>query len=481
MKLRWLILLLFIFCALPAQAVNNPIPSQDCGNGAANGNFGYNPQFCFLAGINTGDVIIIRVAQISQTNPTGTDFTGTTEAPTCPSGSTSNAPGAGGFSGWNLNTKICYVVVASPHTSFLIQALATGTSHRESTLLATVYPNGSLGAVDSSSATHANNALSLSVTTAGSNEIIFMYCTDFSVGLVAGANTSQSSMFATTDIVVGNQEWRGFGGYRIAATANTYSVACTSTTSLPYTAIAGLAFSISSPAAPTIYQYTQFCSNDSQAAGGTNSGGCDLSNTVSGNWVVAAFFFKGVSSAPTTAGNWTETGACQTNSWTSHVYGGNTYSLTICYVQTSSGHGTFHVDLDPGVGKNVWGTIAFEIPGLLAVDSGSAAAAAATTVNYTTAANNEWTIGAAIDTFTTTGPTFQFGNSFIPIGWGKNAVGTGSYDQGHYAAANKVTVSSGSNTFSYSLTGSASPLISVLAFTELSQGVPRKRGHWIGE
>ena len=470
---------LFLFlCALPARGVNNPIPSQDCGNGAANGNFGYTPQFCFLAGINTGDVIIIRVSGISQTNPTGTDFTGTTETPTCPSGSTSNAAGAGGFAGWFLNTKVCYVVVASSHTSFLIQAAATGTSHRESTLIATVYPNGSIGAVDSASAAHADNALSLNVTTAGSNEIVFMYCSDFSSDLVAGASTIQSSMEATTSVF--NQEWKGFGGYRIASTASTYSVACTSTSSLPYTAIAGLAFSISGPAAPATTQYIQFCSYSSQNSGGTTSGGCALSNTVSGNWVIGAFFFRGVSSAPTTATNWTETGTCNTNSWISHSYSGQTYSLTICYVQTTSVHSTFVTDMDPGVGSVTWGAIVLEVPGLLSVDSGSAAAAAATTVNYTTASNNEWTIGATIDTFTTTGPTFQFGNSFIPIGWGKNARSNGSYDDGHYATANKVTTSSGSNTFSYTLTGSASPLISVLAFNPAVSSVPRKHG-FIGE
>ena len=68
-------------------------------------------------------------------------------------------------------------------------------------------------------------------------------------------------------------------------------------------------------------------------------------------------------------------------------------------------------------------------------------------------------------------------HSFNAVGFTANSEGL-AFQQS--VGSYKVTVSSGSNTADYSLSGSTQPFITVAAFTPLVVNVPRKKG-WIGQ
>jgi hypothetical protein len=120
----------------------------------------------------------------------------------------------------------------------------------------------------------------------------------------------------------------------------------------------------------------------------------------------------------------------------------------------------------------------FEVTGLVSgIDSGSATSCAATSCNYTTATANEFTVFVAGDSPTSV--AMAPGNSFLEIGYDQRT--SGSTDMGAGLVAAKNTTSSGSNTASFSVTGSSAPMMSVLAFAETPTSVPRKSGGWIGK
>jgi hypothetical protein len=110
-----------------------------------------------------------------------------------------------------------------------------------------------------------------------------------------------------------------------------------------------------------------------------------------------------------------------------------------------------------------------EVAGLsTGVDAGSEAQAAATTVNYTTAAANEWTLCATADYGASPANAMVIGNSFLPAGatfYPVNTRGTGQLSQ---ITTLKKTVSSGSNTCSYTQTGSTNPQIVTFSVVPLA-------------
>jgi len=468
-RVRWLLLILLLCCS--SAKANQPLVTNRCSNPNTNSNFLTNTAYCFLQNVTAGNTVVFGISATTTSGVPGTttlSFAGSTETPTCPANSKADQI----RSGSDDMTQLCYIVLASSHSTLIIKATVSGGSNPFFTSMAAREYQG-LGSFDSGSAANANATLSLNVTTANASEIIYTYCSDSSVDLSSGsANVLGEQM--TTAKGVGGGDWRGFAGYRIAGAASTYAMSCTTTTSLPAQEIVGFAFQQSSPpAVPSPVNIVQECSF-SNSVGGSTNGSCSLSNTTAGNTIVISATMRGALTTADFSPQGTETPTCVAGTFGTHSYSGQTYSTTICYVVAASSHTAFLAGILAGPGPFVEELLVYEVSGLTSVDTGSAAFCAATTCNYTTLNSGEWTAFIAGDTFNTAGPTFQPGNSFLPVGWIKN---DSSLDVGHALVGAKITSSSGSNTASYTLTGSATPVMATLSFGTSLSSVAKKKSY----
>jgi hypothetical protein len=290
-------------------------------------------------------------------------------------------------------------------------------------------------------------AKTVSYTTAGTNRYVF------SVGFdTADALTTTNSQIHQSS--AGGYK-AGVAGTRLLlqsayqATAGTYSMTYADSSSTT-PEIAVLAFVDNGSAAPPSPSIRQSCNvfnpgiNDSQAD-------CPLNNPVAGNTIVEEYQ-QSANAAPA-AHSCTQACTCPA---AASATNGSDANIGICYVVVTGTPTQFNVGAISG---NSTGSItAYEMVGLGPQDVGSRAAANGTnTVSFTTAANNEWAFMAGGDVLP--GGTITAGNSFTNLNTVFGAV------QGTLTAQRTVA-SAGSNTASYTATGTdARPLIAVLAFS----------------
>jgi hypothetical protein len=142
-----------------------------------------------------------------------------------------------------------------------------------------------------------------------------------------------------------------------------------------------------------------------QACGQTNDHGavynivdCHLNNTTSGNTIIASIYTNGTPSITIA----TEAFTCPAGAKATD----GTYFSWQCYVVTASNHGDFHIQVQPS--SFGYSLVLEEVQGLGALDSGSAAAANATSINFTTAANNEWVHASCVGYAAQLAPTSPF-------------------------------------------------------------------------
>jgi len=441
--MKWLLLLL-LFLPAGARAVNSPLVLHRCA--AAAPDLFVATINCVVGNVTAGNTIILDIHYEG-----GSETITSTETFTCPAGSFNNST----ISGHVYHLKKCYVVLASNHASFTIQLTAVGSPAASYTLNAREYQG--LSTVDGSSGANAGNTLSLVVTTANSGEWIDTFCSDFSHSVSAGASMIQMQQTQSNPLDV--SQWRGWSGYRIGAGAGNYTVACTTDTTSNFQQIVGLAFQVGSPPAPPAVLQAQECAGTTANSGSAEQE-CTLANVVAGNAVVVGYLRRTASTTPVC----TELCSCPAGAAANQIYGGQTYYVQTCYVFLASSHALFSVRLNNAV---AWLLAVYEVSGIVSFDSGSGCAASATSCTYSTVTTNEWTFMFAADTHAN--PMVP-GNSFEPRGYLENV--TGALDQAVIGA--KTTVSSGTNTASYTETGSTTPMISAISFGPSPIGVRHK-------
>ena len=457
-RVVWFLPLLLF--ALPAEAANRPQVVQRCPiNNGSNGGLVFPNGFawnCILTNVTSGNTIMLGLN--GNTSPASFTITTATESFTCPGGSKTTSG--------NLVTQGCYVQLASSHATFNIGVTTNSGSGGAYVMIAEEVAG--LGAFDSGSASAVTGS-SMTTTTANANEYIWSFCGDFSFGLQTGSGFSQNT--ESDGQTSGARNARALSQYQIAGAAGNYTTACTSTGgSLTALQIVALAFQQSSPPAVPAVAILQVCQQTTFTGGAGGIGGCRLNNVQSGNKVVITQIVFGIPSFGTLTSVSTETQTYVAGTFNMVTYGGNAYGSVISYVDLASSHSIFETDTSytscPGCSAVSY--YAMEVTGLLSgSDTGSACWASATSCNYTTATPNEFTVMTAGDTDGAGGGIvlpnqMTPGNSFLPaaFSYGANDFGV----VGQNLLANKTTVSSGSNTASYSQTGSTSPIMSVLAF-----------------
>jgi hypothetical protein len=248
----------------------------------------------------------------------------------------------------------------------------------------------------------------------------------------------------------------------VAAASGSQSVGCTGTTAF-FGGISVVAFAENSPPPLPAINIVQWCA----ASDADSSTGCRLNNTANGNKILMVGAMQ-TGSPATITGNCLANGSATTCTCPSSAQVQASYSLpqgttvitsAACYSDLASGYTTFDAQ-QQCTGCAQHSIVAMEVNGLsTGADSGSAAAALATTVNYTTAQANEYTLCGATDYGASPANAMVPGNSFLPSGatfFPNNTRGAG---QNSTIAVGKVTVSSGSNTCSYTQTGSTNPQI----------------------
>jgi len=234
-----------------------------------------------------------------------------------------------------------------------------------------------------------------------------------------------------------------------------------------------MAFQQSSPPSVPTVAILQACEQNTFIGGASGSGGCHLSNVQAGNKVIITQITLGVPGSGTYSSASTETQTYVAGTWGTVTYGGNAYQSIISYSDLASSHSTFNSDTTYAScpGCTAISYYAIEVTGLTTgADTGSAAWCSAITCNYTTLSSNEFTImtaGNSLNTAATPGVTaiptqMTPGNSFLPMAFSYGS--TNPQVVGQNMDATKITVSSGSNTGSYSQSGSTSPIMSLLSF-----------------
>jgi hypothetical protein len=431
----------FLPMAKPVRAANVPYVIQT-GCQEINSQHGYSTMNCSLGNVTAGNVIIFSGDQLASALPTIT----ATETFTCPAG----AQNVG-----SLSTIIwsCFVVLASSHTSFTIHVV--GTSNLYSTFAAEVQGLGS----EDSGARAAANAVTVSSTTAATNEWVYTYCNDFSLSLrPTSPNLQILSSYGNT--LAGSDGLKSLSEQQIRAASGAFTTACTQTTdgSSAQPQISVLAFAQSSPPAPPMVQIVQQC----MEMGSDQASTCELNNTTSGNKIIVTFI--SLSNGTAATASCTESCTCPTNSQVIHTYT-NQFVHGTCYADTSSGHALFTVSLGGGATDQFMIT-AMEISGLqTGIDAGSEAAAAATTTSYTTAANNEWTTCSGDDKGATMTDPQVPGNSFLTAGTNTmDNTGGVNIQTDRLTSFAKTTTSSGANTCSYTQASTSTPFISTASF-----------------
>lgn len=418
---------------------------------------------CFLTNTTSGNIITVGVTGATTSASPGNvviTFTTATESFTCPAASTREDI----FPTNNdVKTQLCYVITASSHASFEVKVTVSGTGPIIHSMIVeewvgpTTFDSGSASAAAAST---------VSVTTANTNEVVIGHCSDVLTTVTTGSGFSQVTK-ANGSIEAG-PNWRGFKEYQVFSGTGAHTTNCPSTGSSGLPQIVAFAFQQSAPAVPvpTIIQSCGFTLN---TFGTTGNATCSLSNVVSGNKVIVAATMRGPTTfSPTISSGCDETCTFLSGTFQHTSYSGNDYSTVIGYVDLASSHAAFTAGIGfsgcPGcVAVEMF---AIEVSGLLSgVDSGSASACAAITCNYTTVSPNEFTVSIAGDSPTT---VMTPGNSFLQYGYMQKSSGGEVIFGG--LLSSKTTVSSGSNTASYTVTGSTAPLLAVLAFGEVPSG-----------
>jgi hypothetical protein len=395
-------------------------------------------------------------------SPSGFTIVSSTESFTCPGGAQTLS---GGYT-----TEACSVKLASSHATFNITVNCNNAGSNGFAFVMIAEEVAGLGTFDSGSASAVSGSSSMTTTTANPNEYLWSFCADFSFGLAPGSGFSQNT--ESDNQIAGGRNSRGLTQYQITTSSGNYTTGCTSSGgTLTVQQIVALAFQQSSPPNVPAVVILQACQMNTSSGGASGGGGCRLSNVQAGNKIIVMQVTSGVLASATYSSIATETLTYVTGTWNTVVYGGVTYSAIIAYVDVASPHSTFDTDTSyvscPGC--TALGYLAMEVKGLkTAADTGSAAFCSAITCNYTTAINNEFTVMIAANTLPNTccptPPTpnqMTPGNGFSPWIF---AYGSSNTNDGQYLGATKTTVSSGSNTGSYSQSGSTSPVMSLLSF-----------------
>ena len=369
---------------------------------------------CSLANTVAGNTIVVNGFDYGASNSVSG-----TESLTCPGAASiyHNYNGGG-----NHGTYICYVATASSHATFTVTSTLTcGTCGGAPQLMA--YEVSGLGAVDTPSAAAAF-AKTVNFTTANPNEWAFCSGFDFADLLVPASAFSQvdqiSAIFPSS-----SQADHLMAQFILTTTAGSYTASYTDTNSFPAPLIACIAFQKTGAPAPAV-KIVQGCSWLG-AGGNPTPVRCDLYNVVAGNKVV----ILGYDNAPGVANSLgtcaPETCVCPTSAGASHTYG-TVFTTNICYVDLVSSHASLSVLLGTTGGGNAVGLMkVYEISGLAAgIDAGSVMAP---------------------------------GNSFGQLNYS-----TGNSSSYGHLGGLKFIPSAGSNTASYTQTGSTTPVIGVAAF-----------------
>ena len=405
-----------------------------------------NAAVCSMINSVSGRKIIVTAMTASATTYTIT----CTEACTCPGPANVSA----NFGGFIHNLQICFVDTAASHAQFTVNlTINTSAGARSTFVEAFEYANVPVGFDVAASAT----SDTVNFVTTGANEFAFAYGSDQAISLApAGSNTQISQVLFANP---------GFGYQALDMTqatgvAGTYTANFTEGSSSGVKFVAVIAFGTpTGPPLPTT-RITQSCS----AIGASSVVGqaqCFLYNTLAGNKIVIGA--GGKDTATGTCAVTAESCFCPAGSFANHTYA-ISFTINACYADQASNHSTNAVSYNASVGTSpVFFANFYEVTGLQAgVDVGSEAAAAATTVNYTTAAPNEWTFTVGIDTASANPMTP--GNSFLPLTSITSDPTSGVTPNTQGFSAAKITSGSGSNATSFSLTGSSTPMIATLSF-----------------
>jgi hypothetical protein len=455
------VVLLFAGCASRANAV---LPSGVSLNGGKHCNSykhavttsaGSNTVSCDMSNVVSGDVVLIGINFV---NTLTYSVTGT-ETPTCPTQLKKVDTG-----GNDHAIQGCYLTLASSHADFNI-TVTMNTQDISRQVALEVWELAGLGAVDTGSRT-AVNAKTTSFTTAADNEFAFTFASDLCDQISPSGSNDQFGMMNSADDTQVN--YRQLDMTQTTGTAGSYTSAYTSTGSsganVQFLIVVAFAISGGHPQ-PSIYpnQQSQYLFADVTVGSKT----VYFQNTLNGSKGVVSYHETGTSTARTCTVSTGETCVCLSGSYITHTYSSVVYGQQICYTDFTSAHSgivKFSIN-DPGNASTFDFLDGREMVGLqTGADTASASSAAAITVNYTTLNANEWTYGLGVDGSTTYAPNLMTpGNSFSPAVNGFSDKPGSIYMEG--MAADIVTVSSGSNTFSYSMTSSSIPLISVAAFT----------------
>jgi hypothetical protein len=410
---------------------------------------------CTLSNTVSGRAIVVNGFEFGTSNSVSG-----TESLTCPSAAKIYQTYAGNSRG----TYICYInSTASSHGTFTITSTVTCSSCVGFRQIQAWEVDGTLTADTGSAAAAASNTVNF--TTANASEWAFSSAYDVSGSLVPGSSFSpihQTSMNASPTA----QADRFLAMSKTTGAAGSNTASFSSSSSFPAQLIAVLAFQISGGSTPQV-SIVQSCAY--LPDGLTTPATCRLNSTSSGNKGVL-LLVSNASSVATSVGSCdTETCVCPSSAGISHVYSGSNWTVNICYSDFASSHATLDlgVGITGGGGAGVVAVLAYEVHGLSSgIDAGSEAGAAATSVSFTTAANNEWAV-------------------FIAADAGANALAPGSgFAQGQYSsnfanvkgelAGFLSILTAGSNTGSYTQTGSSTPAIAVAAFGFTSSSTTRR-------
>ena len=439
-RLGFLLVLAGIWMA-PAMA-DAPHVVQTCGSAGTLGATYNGTWYCNLNNTTSGNTIIVTVA-----GDTTTVVPTATESLTCPAGAVQVV------SIYRIYT--CYVATASGHSAFNISVAASGGTGQGIFMLTAEEIQG-LGAIDSS-ASSGSATTPGSITTSANNEWVHMGCWINGTALQAGSPFTQINEAQNS---AGTNIWN-VTAQTVVGTAGAQSVPCTNTSSF-FGGITMVAFAESSPVTPTVHIVQQCTASDADP-----STACNLYNVSNGNKILYVgslqYGVPPVVGTTCTTNGGGVTCQCPSSSQATGTYalpqGSTNITTAACYYDLTSNYTTFTVGQTCSSCTS-HSFVAMEVAGLATgVDAPSEAAAAATTVNYTTAQANEWTLCGTADFGASPANAMVIGNSFLPAGatfYPNNSRGAGQLSQ---ITALKKTVSSGSNTCSYTQTGSTNPQI----------------------
>lgn len=199
--------------------------------------------------------------------------------------------------------------------------------------------------------------------------------------------------------------------------------------------------------------------------GTNNAANCYLTNTTSGNLITLEMRAQSISAAPgnvgLTIGSPTEAFICPAGSTREDVMGGNGDEMTkLCYVFTTSSHGTFSVAITAtGTSAKLWSVTLTEHVGPTVFDSGSAVGAASNSVSVTTANANEVIYAVCTDL----NQSFQPGSGFSVISKANSVSDVSGSTNSRAILEQQVTTTAGSYTAGCTSNGSF-PRLQIVAF-----------------